>query len=167
MKKKLITSTLLGMLVTLAACTKTTTTTTTTTTITTTITTTVPTTTTTQTKVDDKNAPVIIIDNKKLKISIKANEQIDLLDGVMGVDEEEGIITNKITTNTNGFDSSVPGVYEIYYFLKDSAGNQAEYKMKTITVLDTIIVSEYPVYTGEIENEAQLPAPSKCFGITK
>jgi hypothetical protein len=166
MKKKLITSTLLGMLVTLVACTKTTTTKTTTTTnsITTTITTTVPTTTTTQTKVDDKNAPVIIIDNKKLKISIKANEQIDLLDGVMGVDEEEGIITNKITTNTNGFDSSVPGVYEIYYFLKDSAGNQAEYKMKTITVLDTIIVSEYPVYTGEIENEAQLPAPSKCFG---
>ena len=66
--------------------------------------------------------------------------------------------------DTDNFDNSVPGTYEIYYFLQDSSGNNAEPKTKIITVLDTAILKAYPVYTGIIENEAKLPTPDKCFG---
>ena len=148
MKKKHSFLLTLGVALTLAACGNKTTKTTQTTTV----------------NVNDKNAPVIILDNKYNNISIKQFEEIDILQGVTGIDEEDGIITDKITYNLNGFDNAVPGTYEIYLFLKDKAGNSAEYKIKTITVLDTAIVNPYPVYTGEIENEAELEAPSKCFG---
>ncbi len=64
---------------------------------------------------------------------VLTGEDVNLLDHVIAVDNTDGNVTDTITVDDDGFDSSVPGSYKVKYTACDSHG------------LETTIVSELTV----------------------
>ena len=112
---------------------------------------------------NDTIPPIIQIQSTERHVTIRQGEEFDLLRGVRGIDNLEGIITDRIQMNKGNYDPNVPGTYEILYFLSDRAGNAAEVVVRTITVLNTAIFPAPPVYLGTIPNEAPKPNVPACF----
>lgn len=71
----------------------------------------------------DTEAPLLNVTTKTYKI--KANERLNLLEGVTASDLVDGDLTDKIVLNTDGIDFSKPGVKKIEYSVSDTAGNVA------------------------------------------
>lgn len=69
----------------------------------------------------DKEPPILNIKEKTFKI--KANEEIDLLDGITATDIVDGDITSNIKTNIDTIDLSEEGIKKIEYSASDKAGN--------------------------------------------
>ena len=67
------------------------------------------------------NSPVIIAEDRVIKLG----EEINMLDGVIAEDEEDGDITSKIEVN-GAVDNSKVGSYKVTYIVEDSHGNTAE-----------------------------------------
>lgn len=57
-----------------------------------------------------------------------------------------------------------PGEYKVTYSLADKAGNAAEPQFKKITVIETSVLSAYPIWEGAIDGEVKNPAPAPVFG---
>ncbi len=112
----------------------------------------------------DASAPVLRITAAAATITINQGAELNLLAGVTGTDDVDGNITDRIRVDTADFDPDVPGVYVITYYLTDSDGNEAEPVTRTVTVLNTGVLEEYPIYTGEIEGEILNPDAPTLFG---
>jgi hypothetical protein len=111
----------------------------------------------------DTISPLLKIDSSAKSVVINQGEDYNLLDGITGMDNLEGNITNRIEMNIGNFDKNVPGVYEILYFLTDRAGNSATSLSKFVTVIDTSIYQAPPVYFGVIPNEQPKPSAPGVF----
>ncbi len=105
---------------------------------------------------NDKIKPLIKVSGTT--IFIDQGEEYNLLEGITGLDNLEGDITDKIQINYGNYNKDVPGTYEIFYFLTDLAGNVADSVSRIINVRDTAIYAAPPIYTETIPNEK--PAPS-------
>jgi len=68
----------------------------------------------------DKTAPIINIGEKTHIITNKENFTYE---GISASDSNDGDLTDKITSNINTIDFSVPGIKKINYEVSDSAGN--------------------------------------------
>lgn len=113
----------------------------------------------------DTVKPEISIDPAHLSVVIKAGENYDLLAGVSGYDDTDGDITDKIQIDKGGFDPTKVGEYTVTYTLTDTAGNTAEVKIKTISVLKSSgVLSAPPVWNDSISGEKLNPADPAVFG---
>ncbi|TVP95515.1 MAG: DUF5011 domain-containing protein [Acholeplasmatales bacterium] len=111
----------------------------------------------------DKIAPLIILAYDEQDVSIAQGENLDLLRGITGLDNVEGNITARIVIDVGNFDPEVPGTYTIRYTLQDQAGNDAIPVTRTITVRQTRVYPEPPIFTGTITDEQPVPAAPACF----
>ncbi len=112
----------------------------------------------------DTTPPTIRVIRAAEHVKIKKGEAYDLLQGVTGKDDRDGDITHLIEIDKGGFDPTVVGEYTVTYFLADSAGNAAEPKFKTVTVIETDVLEAYPLWDGAIDGEVKNPAPAPVFG---
>ncbi|MEG2003854.1 MAG: DUF5011 domain-containing protein, partial [Clostridia bacterium] len=112
----------------------------------------------------DLSKPVLSIKSSERTVSIMQGDNYDLLSGVLGSDDFDGDITNKIQLNKGGFDSGIPGVYMITYFLADAAGNSANPITRTIIVRDTTVFLAPPVFADTIKDEILNPKNPDLFG---
>ncbi|MGL5353896.1 MAG: NPCBM/NEW2 domain-containing protein, partial [Clostridium sp.] len=78
---------------------------------------------------------------------VKYQDVFNIMENVNATDIEDGDITDKITVNTNGFDTSTPGEYNIAYTIKDSDGNEVN-KTKKILVYNEM------EYASDVEWES-------------
>ena len=113
---------------------------------------------------NDKIPPIITIKKSEQNIYIRQGEEYDLMQGISGLDNLEGDITSNIIVSIGDYDNNTPGTYTIVYFLKDLSNNNALTIERTITVLDTKILTAPPLYNGIIENEAAKPNNPAYFG---
>lgn len=95
---------------------------------------------------------------------INQYQEYDLLDGIIGSDNREGNITDRIEIDKGGFDPGVPGEYMIKYNLQDTAGNKADEVKRTVVVRDSTVLACPPVYTGNITGEILNPENPGVFG---
>lgn len=65
----------------------------------------------------------------------KSGEVVDLLELFDIYDNEDGKITNDNLTVSGAVDFAQPGTYELIYAVKDSDGNEVQYKLN-VTILD-------------------------------
>lgn len=87
----------------------------------------------------DTDMPVINI--KQKTHTIKANETINLFDGVTASDATDGDLTSQITTNINELDFSKEGIKKVEYKVSDNAGNTTvEYAYVTVKKDNTNII---------------------------
>ncbi|HKL61552.1 MAG TPA: immunoglobulin-like domain-containing protein [Acholeplasma sp.] len=114
---------------------------------------------------NDKIAPHIsYFEASKMNVSVKQNSTLDIFEGLKAVDNLEGDITDKIEVDKGNFDISVVGTYELFFFVKDRAGNVSALISKNITVLETYqLLSRYPIFTTVIAGEMQAPTVPSCF----
>lgn len=112
----------------------------------------------------DATPPTIRILRASQEVKIKKGEEYDLLAGVKGSDDRDGDITDQIEIDKGGFDPMTPGEYKVTYSLADKAGNAAEPQFKKITVIETSVLSAYPIWEGAIDGEVKNPAPAPVFG---
>lgn len=113
----------------------------------------------------DTSAPIISIDPAHESVVIKSGESYDLMAGVSGYDETDGDITNRIQINEGGLDPAKVGEYTVIYTLTDNAGNAADVKTKTVTVIkNSNILTAPPVWEGTIEGEKLNPEAASVFG---
>jgi len=113
---------------------------------------------------NDKVKPIIRLDPAEREIRINIGGEYDLLRGVTGSDNLEGEITDRVQIDDGGYDPGVPGKYTVVYSLSDTAGNKARTVMKTITVVDNIVISPPPLFSGDIQGEKLNPNPPAFFG---
>lgn len=69
----------------------------------------------------DKNAPVIEVDS--LLVEMQQGATLDIMGGVKAYDTEDGILTNKVTTNASELDFTTVGLKKLVYKVSDEAGN--------------------------------------------
>lgn len=114
---------------------------------------------------NDQISPLLSFsDASKQSVSIKQNSEYDIYQGLKALDNLEGDITSKIEADLGDFDLSVPGTYELVFYVLDRAGNVSNQLIKYITVLETYdVLASYPIYQNTISNEAQLPTAPNCF----
>lgn len=112
---------------------------------------------------DDDIPPLIMVAYDAQHVTINQGEVFDLLQGITGLDNLEGNITERIEIDLGGFDSEVPGTYTIRYTLQDQSGNEATPVTRTITVRQTRVFPKPPLYTGLIEHEQPVPEAPACF----
>ncbi len=112
----------------------------------------------------DTTPPTIRILRAAEHVKIKKGENYDLMQGVTGKDDRDGDITHLIEIDKGGFDPAVAGEYTVTYLLADGAGNAAEPKYKTVTVVETDVLKAYPIWEGAIDGEVKNPAPAPVFG---
>lgn len=112
----------------------------------------------------DTTPPTIRILRAAEHVKIKKGENYDLMQGVTGKDDRDGDITHLIEVDKGGFDSAIAGEYTVTYLLTDGAGNSAEPKYKTVTVVETDVLKAYPIWEGAIDGEVKNPAPAPVFG---
>lgn len=111
----------------------------------------------------DNIPPLIIIEPNYLNVNITVGTKIDLMLGVSGIDNIDGNITHLIEIDDRDLNINIPGTYTIYYYLADKSNNQAAYKTKEVTVINSHTnIIDYPIYNGKIENEI-CPLSSNCF----
>ncbi|MDF2699018.1 MAG: hypothetical protein K0Q49_574, partial [Haloplasmataceae bacterium] len=106
--------------------------------------------------------PLLKINAYENEVKINQGEDFDFLRGITGFDNVDGNLTNKIEVSLGDFDKNVPGVYEIFYFLVDNAGNAADSLTRIITVIDTTIYPAPSVFLEDISNEAAKPIVPGC-----
>ena len=113
---------------------------------------------------NDKIAPhYLYFEASKMNVSVKQNSTLDIFEGLK-VDNLEGDITDKIEVDKGNFDISVVGTYELFFFVKDRAGNVSALISKNITVLETYqLLSRYPIFTTVIAGEMQAPTVPSMF----
>ena len=87
--------------------------------------------------------PIALYDTTPPVISLQGNAEITLFvgepftdSGATAHDELDGDITDRIEV-TDLVNTSAPGVYEVRYNVKDSAGNEATEAVRTVEVQDT------------------------------
>ena len=112
----------------------------------------------------DSVKPTLRINASEVSVWIRQGDELDLLSGVIGFDNLDGDITSRVRLDLGGYDSNIPGVYMITYFLADAAGNEAEPITRTVTVKDTSIFSAPPVFLDTIEGEILNPKAPALFG---
>lgn len=117
-----------------------------------------------QESVIDTEPPVIHVPKASTEVTIKKGESYNLMTGVTGTDNVDGVITNQIEINEGGFDPAIPGEYTVTYFLSDTAGNSAEPKFRKITVVETNVLAAPPVWNDAIDGEKLDPADPAVFG---
>lgn len=69
----------------------------------------------------DKNAPVIEVDS--LLVEMQQGAILDIMGGVKAYDNEEGDLTDKVTTNAEELDFTTIGLKKLIYTVSDEAGN--------------------------------------------
>jgi hypothetical protein len=109
--------------------------------------------------------PIITIDANNHKVTVKIGEEIDLMAGVRGLDDVEGDITYKVEYSSLNLDLNTPGEYQVYFYLADESGNQADYQMKTVIVTEpdvSVGITDYPVYTQPLAGE-KCPVATSCY----
>ena len=112
-------------------------------------------------EIDDKAPSIRIL---VTEVTINKGEEYDLLDGVSAKDNVDGNITDKIVIDKGGFDANIAGKYTITYTLKDSAGNEAAPKTRTIIVKETEVMKSPEIWSENIVGEKLDPTPAKVFG---
>lgn len=75
--------------------------------------------------------PIITASDKTIMLNSKYN----LMDGVVGIDEEDGVITNKIIIEEDNIDIKSAGIYTVTYSLTDNFGVTV-YKTIKVEVLN-------------------------------
>lgn len=118
---------------------------------------------------NDKIKPEIIIEEGYEIIQFELGEDYDFLLGVKGIDNLQGDITKKISVDKADFISGKPGIYDIYYWLADYAGNNADVVIRPIKILDRAnvkMLAHRGHSTKELENtlDAFLMAAQSDFG---
>ena len=110
-------------------------------------------------------------DTKRPTIRIAASEVIigkgddfDLLDGVVGSDDVDGDITDRIEIDKGDYDPGIAGKYTITYNLTDSAGNAAMPKQRIINVRETDVMEKPPIWNDAIEGEKRNPQDPAVYG---
>ena len=110
-------------------------------------------------------------DTRRPTIRIAASEVIigkgddfDLLDGVVGSDDVDGDITDRIEIDKGDYDPGVAGKYTITYNLTDSAGNAAVPKQRIINVRETDVMEKPPIWNDAIEGEKRNPQDPAVYG---
>lgn len=114
---------------------------------------------------NDKIAPLLsFVDASKRTVSVPQNSDFDLFAGLKALDNLEGDITERIEADLGEFDISIPGTYEVFFYVVDKAGNASTMLTKIITVTQVYeILAKYPIYTEKIMGEANAPTPPSCF----
>lgn len=114
---------------------------------------------------NDKIAPILSYsDASKVSVSVKQNGEFNIFLGLRALDNLEGDISSKIEADLGDFDISVPGTYEVIFYVTDRAGNASNFLSKNITVLPVYdIISRYPIFVGVIPNELAAPTVPACF----
>lgn len=112
----------------------------------------------------DTDKPVITLAPFTGTLYVSRGGSIDFMSGVSGYDPTEGDLTDHVTVSAEGYDENTPGEYTAVYRLADSAGNEADEVMRTITVKESAVLAEYPVWEGQISGEKPKPADPKVFG---
>lgn len=110
-------------------------------------------------------------DTRRPTIRIAASEVIigkgddfDLLDGVVGSDDVDGDITDRIEIDKGDYDPGIAGKYTITYNLTDSAGNAAVPKQRIINVRETDVMEKPPIWNDAIEGEKRNPQDPAVYG---
>ena len=90
----------------------------------------------TETTLKDTVPPLIIL-NAERELVIEVNTEVDLMSGLIGLDNIDNNITSSVVIDDGGFTNTIIGKYKITYSLQDRDGNEADSIMKTITVIDS------------------------------
>ena len=103
---------------------------------------------------------------EKRSLTYKINENIDLYSLIKAIDNEDGIIipdknNTEIKTNLN---TSLAGIYQVLYILKDEDGNKVEYKI-TINILNNIPKQKEIVTNNNYNQEKSIKVPVPNTGI--
>ena len=103
---------------------------------------------------------------EKRSLTYKINENIDLYSLIKAIDNEDGIIipdknNTEIKTNLN---TSLAGIYQVLYILKDKDGNKVEYKI-TINILNNIPKQKEIVTNNNYNQEESIKVPVPNTGI--
>ena len=115
-----------------------------------------------ESEVTDSKPPVIRLTVSKVTIS--QGEEYDLMDGITAYDSIDGDLTGKIVIDRGNYDPDIPGEYVITYTLSDSSGNAATPKQKKITVRESIIMKQPPIWTADIDGEIKNPQAPAVYG---
>lgn len=111
----------------------------------------------------DTIKPLIKITNAAQAITISIGDSYIPMDGVSGLDNLEGDITHKIEYNDSEVNVNAEGTYYIYFYLADTAKNQADSVIKTIKVINPYVLTRPEVYLGDISGEAATPNTPAIF----
>ena len=77
----------------------------------------------------DKESPIIETDN--LLVTMQQGATLDIMGGVSAYDNQDGDLTNKLTSNASELDFTTLGLKKLVYTVTDEAGNQAT---KTVNI---------------------------------
>lgn len=83
--------------------------------------------------------PIIEVPNN---VSIKLNEEYNLMEGVQATDEEDGDITTNVVVDKGDFTTSKAGEYIIKYTITDSVGNSTSKELTIIVYSDEKYISD-------------------------
>jgi len=84
----------------------------------------------------DQIAPLIEVNPQRVELFAGAKARAyNMMTGVVGRDDVDGTITNKVKVNLGNFNPDVPGEYTITYTLEDAAGNKTT-ATRTVVVLE-------------------------------
>ncbi len=95
----------------------------------------------------DKEKPVINVSNQLL--TMHKGDKLDLLSDIKVIDNIDGDITSKVTTNYNELDFNTLGIKKLIYSVTDEAGNTAT-KTVNINVVSNISSSLIYIQIGII-----------------
>ena len=109
-------------------------------------------------------APVITLAPFTEVITINKGASWNALESVSAYDTEDGDLTGVISVTYNGFDPNTPGEYTIAYKVSDNDGNEAKEVERTVTVKDSAVFAEPPVWQGAVQGEKAKPASPAVFG---
>lgn len=95
----------------------------------------------------DTTAPVIVAED----VTIKVNDDIDLMEGISATDDVDGDLTGKVTV-TGTVDTTKEGTYTVTYKVTDAAGNEAVAE-RVVTVEKKATPKKGKTTTGGTTNE--------------
>lgn len=119
----------------------------------------------------DEIAPIIRMnsDYKTMKINKDTeivNLETFLLQGVIAMDNIDGVITENIIVDYSELDIEETGEYTIYFHVFDKAGNKSDTVTKTVLVnggFTSNVLAPYKIFTDLIANEKPKPGPQSLF----
>jgi hypothetical protein len=114
----------------------------------------------------DNIAPLLrYSDTTFMVVNINQGDNINIYEGLIGIDNIDGNISDKIVcTNIDDFSKEIPGVYILTFVVIDKAGNMSDSLNKTINVKRHLsIINDYDIYNGVITGEAKKPTSTTAF----
>lgn len=97
-------------------------------------------------KEDVEKAKDLISKKPEIKVEdstiIHIKDSFNAMDGVRGIDNEDGNITDKIVVKENNVDTSKAGVYKILYELTDSSGRKTSKERRVIVTTEEEYLSD-------------------------